>query len=99
MENSKHTEGNWRIALNNETVVVCDKTNGTIPTISRCNDTINLLSYEEQKANAKLMAASKDLLEACTMAFNLCDMRKFPTESELTELKVKCLQAINKATK
>jgi len=61
MEN-KHTKGKWEICPNGLVIVK----HGTLDVISDCDttDIKTSLTFIEMRANAKLIAASPDLLEA-----------------------------------
>jgi hypothetical protein len=97
---TKLTDGNWRIGLRNELVIVSDKSDGTKPTIAACSD-INI-NNEESKANAKLMAASKDLLEAMIVICNDANVFSLGESGETTKVMIdsinKGIKAIKKAT-
>lgn len=52
----------------------------------------------ETLANAKLIAAAPDLLEACVHALEMCQDKVIPTENDLTIMAGRLKQAILKAT-
>lgn len=105
---AKHTQGEWKVKeeINNTfTVLSDDKTD--IATI--CYDGIEerelpeIATYNEAKANAKLIAAAPELLEALqdVLATKSIMMKKQPSEIELQEISAtfqRVKQAINKAT-
>ena len=53
--------------------------------------------YDTQEANAHLMAAAPDLLEACDVAFGLITKRDSNTEADYEEVAEMLKQAIKKA--
>ena len=55
------------------------------------------VSEDEGKANAKLIAAAPDLLEACIHALEMCEDRVTPTENDLTIMAGRLKAPINKA--
>ncbi len=63
MSETKHTPGPWRTA----TGFVRAKT-GVICQLSHPHSLLRFVSYDEEIANARLIAAAPDLLAACKMA-------------------------------
>lgn len=63
---SKHTPGPWKVLDNNPEVlpIVCKG----FDTIAHIRDAGVWADYFEVEANAHLVAAAPDLLEACTLA-------------------------------
>lgn len=62
-----YTKGKWRNGLENERSVVCDTDNGKILTITITNVN-HSINQDESFANAKLISAAPDLLDACLWA-------------------------------
>ena len=91
MSEFKGTKGTWRIvkvdSIKGEIFITCD----TIPIVSIA---INDYVYEnEAEANAKLISAAPDLLEALKVCYtSLCTYGKHPTIENQVE------NAIKKAT-
>lgn len=86
---TKHTEGTWKTGPCTEGIEVFVR--GTA--IARCPKSFSDEEFnKEVEANAKLIAAAPELLEALKEAYEHIDSYFFP------ELKEKCLKAINKAT-
>ena len=54
-------------------------------------------SAKDSQANAKLIAAAPELLEACTHALEMCNDLVMPTENDLKIMSGRLKQAINKA--
>ena len=90
----KHTKGEWKWI--NQTTQSGDYYKVTGETVSVCN--ITTRDSKQAEANAKLIAAAPELLEACEQAFNMCDMLRMPTESDLKNMANFLKAAINKAT-
>lgn len=84
-----HTKGNW---IENSGQIYPEETGKTIALIPYFDK-----EDEEQQANVKLMAASKELLEACEQVIESFDANN---EFQWTEDHIKriCEEAINKAT-
>lgn len=59
----------------------------------------DIVTVEQRQANAKLIAAAPELLEACKIAFSICDKLQMHTKFEIEELKVDLKTAIEKALK
>ena len=96
-----HTKGPWRIDVNvghqeieNRDIV---KVNGgkAVASIVRFNP--HEVPIEVQKANAKLIAAAPDLLEAC-LKVTESELGCAPSVEYMDKLKKICEQAIKKAT-
>lgn len=90
----KHTKGEWKWI--NQTTQSGDYYKVTGEAVSVCN--ITTRDSKQAEANAKLIAAAPELLEACEQAFNMCDMLRMPTESDLKNMATFLKAAINKAT-
>lgn len=98
---TKHTAGPWDIiqeTLDRIDIITCDKDgdpNGRIACIIR----VAWCNADEENANAQLIAAAPDLLEACRVALIQIrqdnDDRK--SEHRLTQYQIEA--AINKATR
>jgi hypothetical protein len=110
MENLKHTKGEWEISKEPFCLLVTHKLNDSTESI--CQISQRYKSDEEQLANAKLISASKDLLEALIEMYKSCKPQKFGVdllETDLTSVGsitmpseqavLKMCNAINKATK
>ena len=95
MENLKHTKGEW--FANNCMVTI----NGTFNEIAKCHSLSNnnCLSLEEMRANAKLIAAAPDLLEALIEALPAVMELNGEYQEGWDETIIKIENAINKATK
>lgn len=91
MENLKHTKGEWEITPNKLLIVK----SGTLDIISDCDttDVETSLTKSESEANAKLIAAAPNLLEA------LIEARKHMTAHIPEHIFDLIDNAINKATK
>lgn len=96
-----HTKGPWRIdvheghqEIENRTVVTV---NGgkAVASIARFNP--HEVHKDEQKSNAKLIAAAPDLLEAC-LKVTESELGCAPSVDYMDKLKKICEQAIKKAT-
>ena len=98
----KHTKGKWQ--LNEATIInpSSDSKKGDITTIAQCYAGFNYeTTTEECLANAKLMSASPELLEACIWAKEqfkrLADEGRYPFLLQGNGL-MKLIGAINLAT-
>lgn len=92
MEEFKGTRGDWCVVRGTDSVWI-ESPIWTVADIAR-KDT-----EQEQIANAKLIAAAPELLDACREAYDLAVKLQMPTERELKELSVTLKKAINKALK
>ena len=90
----KHTPGEWLLHENLRSIN--SEENLSIADVWYNNTT--MVTEEEGLANAKLIAASPNLLEACEIAYKICDKLQYPTENELKTLSTLLKSAINKAT-
>jgi len=104
MDNWKGTKGEWKcfgIVNHLQHHTYYKVGNSTTEDVrdgeSVCN--ITTRNTERQEANAKLIAAAPELLEACKIAFSICDKLQMPTEFEIEALKVDLKNAIEKALK
>lgn len=82
---SKHTPAPWELSLG-RTIVGIRASNGSLDVIADCNDTVP--QGEERIANARLIAAAPELLEALQaimntyVAANLCPFGVGPYNEE-----------------
>ena len=99
---SKYTKGPWTI-LNGNGDRICAEKNGMLFVQVATVDIDSLFPMrrppiEQRKANARLIAAAPDLLEACEAVQRDCDLG----ESKYSQLEwaaiQKCVAAIAKAT-
>lgn len=99
MENLKHTPGEWVARIDKIGIDIIQSNTGFGITGLGNYDKLMKADYniETAKANAKLIAAAPQLLEALIKGYNLSDKLQMPTESELRAFKEKAQQAINKA--
>lgn len=102
MEN-KHTAGKWQLGLNpvTEQISVMSETGKSISFLNYTKHRADN-NWEEQEANAKLIAAAPELLEALKelskqVSIN-CSIGSDPELLELCKKHQKALAAINKAT-
>lgn len=89
MTNTNHTPGPWRVS--GYRLAVLAELNGIKVVIADCNRT---LGYSESEANARLLAAAPDLLEALQLILT-ADQRGF----DLDYIKGCARAAISKATR
>jgi hypothetical protein len=94
---------NFRIADTTDTAILhkWDKT-GAAHWSERCNETYIELSEEEAEANAKLIAASPDLLNACLTLIQQAEVCHYQTEDGFHKLTmnrafIEIKEAVNKA--
>lgn len=81
--------------LNEQNVFIADVGYNTVK-----NEGLPLVDkVDEMKANAKLIAAAPELLEACNYFIELFQESDMRPEDECNELYYKIKEAINKATK
>jgi hypothetical protein len=98
MENQKHTQGEWLLHENLRSIN--SENNTPIATVWYKNianvwyNNTTMVAEEEGLANAKLISAAPDLLEACIEALNDYEKNELPNS-----ISKKLKQAINKATK
>ena len=98
MTNTKHTPGPWEYA--NGIIQECQQ-NGNIAKVKRTLASINTfgISGEEVEANAKLIAAAPELLDAL---INFHEMYEKLTENMISrigwDINAKAVRAIKKAT-
>lgn len=98
----KHTPGPWNIAdIENreESFVILTEDKRVIGwTANSFNDDMGEYVSEENKANARLIAAAPDLLKVCEEALHLMDVKPFHTDgSRIVQHNLR--QAIAKAEK
>ena len=67
MEHTKATPGPWEVSIFNQQLGNSNKRQ-TLYTIKDCEISYSIHPTEEQEANARLIAAAPDLLEACKAA-------------------------------
>jgi hypothetical protein len=92
--NQKHTIGPWDVSThadNDEIVIRSPK--GIIANLD-CDRPYDLITKSESEANAKLMAAAKDLLQACTEFCEKVESGKARSVKSYKQMK----EAIKKAT-
>lgn len=94
---TKHTQGEW--VYNNNGASFNIKVDNEFVRGGNICPYVYGKSLEESQANAKLIAAAPDLLEACINTKNLCDKLQMPTEYDLIELSILLKKVIEKATK
>jgi len=93
---TKHTPGPWETTPGLTKVTALG---GNLIIASGIEGKMEEKRFEEQSiANAKLIAAAPELLMMCESAFNLCNKRAMPTESEINLLKEMLNKVIKKAT-
>ncbi len=92
---SKHTKGPWAI---NEFLVYAENGNGC--TLATINSTSKGISDEEAQANARLIAAAPELLEACqsSLQWILDVLQAEPPETYSDDILDELNAAIDKAT-
>jgi len=93
---TKHTPGNWVKGTNTSKLdwmqIFCNgKMIAEVKELSKKGER-KAIDFEQEGANAKLIAAAPDLLEALAEAIQHVDSKFSPV------LKEKCFNAINKAT-
>jgi hypothetical protein len=89
----KHTKGNWKIDDNQKlplAIIVDDENGEGICEIG--------LRTEENKANAKLIAAAPELLEALKELLEVCPCQNGCAEDDMTCATQKAKSIIQKAT-
>lgn len=99
MEESKHTKGEWSACCLKDRphFVFGESGHITICGLYQKQEMLNDLSDEELRANAKLIAAAPDLLEALNSMLNIFN-RDLP-EGSIGEMTCnKAINAIKKAT-
>ena len=82
MSESKHTQGPWRLGGN---AGIWAKKSTQLVSILYCLDEEDVFRVcdEEANANARLIAAAPDLLEACLMGLELAKMLNHPNEHHI----------------
>jgi hypothetical protein len=90
---TKHTKGEWTVTPNGEWVGTLGKGKAPI-----CKITNGFLEPTEAKANAKLIAAAPELLNALSFLLNDLDRNDGDLINRATLIN-EAKQAINKATK
>jgi hypothetical protein len=99
----KGTKGDWgvkdlRKTSKHSTDVVCGKTRiAEVKHYSSITFFPNDPTKEEGRANAKLIAASKELLELALLVKRITNRKAMPTEMEVLALQEQSEKAINKA--
>ena len=88
--NTKHTPAPWEVNPR----ATRNVRHGNL-TIANCSSSQDGSREEEEIANAKLIAAAPELLEACIIALYTLDYIDFPREHKASE---KLNNAIKKAT-
>ena len=72
MSDTKHTQGPWRTLWGQDTMAV-ETADDRIVASADFDDDDDGIPYDECKANANLIAAAPDLLEACEWMLEHCD--------------------------
>lgn len=93
---TKHTKGKWEITPNKLVIVK----SGTLDIISDCDttDVETSLTKLEMEANAKLIAAAPELLDALILMSEYYIHDKSIDDGEYIEMEQKVINAIKKAT-
>ena len=66
--NAKHTPGPWQVNRKGQTHVEAARDGQGINIIANCDDPDDIRTRDEDRANAKLIAAAPELLAACEAA-------------------------------
>jgi len=81
MKKLKHTKGKWEIESNKSFFRILGKSNIKY-TIA---DVYNVNGMEENEANAKLIAAAPDLLEACINSLSVFNSIRCTDEADIVK--------------